>query len=117
MKQHDLSQRDELRTAARSLSEALLALETPQEVRRFLEDLCTPAEIEALLTHYVVWFTAVGEYPVRQGTLEYDPETRIGRASFPTSMLEFDVQITAEQSESPTEPSDLVVASQKIREK
>ncbi len=82
-----------------------------------MDHLPDPAEIEALLTHYVVWFTAVGEYPVRQGTLEYDPETHIGRASFPTSMLELDVQITAEQSESPTQPSDLVIASQKIREK
>jgi len=34
-----------------------------------------------------------------------------------TAELEFDVQITAEQSESPSQPSDLVVASQKIREK
>ena len=54
MKQHDLSQRDDLRTAARSLSEALLALETPQEVRRFLEDLCTPAEIEAMVDRWRV---------------------------------------------------------------
>ncbi len=54
MKQHDHSQRDELRTAARSLSEALLALETPQEVRRFLEDLCTPAEIEAMVDRWRV---------------------------------------------------------------
>ena len=54
MKQHDLSQRDEIRTAARSLSEALLALKTPQEVRSFLEDLCTPAEIEAMVDRWRV---------------------------------------------------------------
>jgi hypothetical protein len=74
-------------------------------------------EIETGLTHYVVWFAAVGEYPVRQQALEYDSETRVGRAAIATSMLEFDVQITAEQNESPTQPSDLLVASQKIREK
>ena len=54
MKQHDLSQRNELKTAARSLSEALLALETTQEVRLFLEDLCTPAEIEAMVDRWRV---------------------------------------------------------------
>mgnify|MGYP000373274852 CR=1 FL=1 len=54
MKQHDLSQHNELKTAARSLSEALLALETTQEVRLFLEDLCTPAEIEAMVDRWRV---------------------------------------------------------------
>jgi hypothetical protein len=58
----------------------------------------------------------VGELPARQEALDYDPETRIGRASIPTSMLDFDVQITAEQGDTPLQPSDLLVASQKIRE-
>lgn len=82
-----------------------------------MDHLAPPADIEPGMTHYVVWFTAVGEHPVRQQALEYDPETRVGRASIPTSMREFDVQITAEQSDSPIQPSDLIVASQKIREK
>jgi len=38
-----------------SLEEAFLNLETPDEVSRFLLDLCTPAEIEAL-THR--WWVA-----------------------------------------------------------
>ncbi len=54
MKHHDQSQRKQLRTAARSLSEALLCLETGQEVQRFLEDLCTPAEVEALVDRWRV---------------------------------------------------------------
>lgn len=54
MKQHDQSQQGELKSAARSLSEALLALETRQEVRAFLEDLCTPAEIEAMVDRWRV---------------------------------------------------------------
>jgi TrpR-related protein YerC/YecD len=54
MKQHDQSQRTELKTAARSLSEALLMLETAQEVKQFLEDLCTPAEIEAMVDRWRV---------------------------------------------------------------
>ncbi len=82
-----------------------------------MDHLPPPSEVEMGLTHYVVWFTAVGEYPAPQGALEHDSETRTGRASIPTSMRELDVQITLEQSESPAQPSDLVVASQKVREK
>jgi len=54
MKQHDQSQKTELKTAARSLSEALLSLETALEVRQFLEDLCTPAEVEAMVDRWRV---------------------------------------------------------------
>jgi len=54
MKQHDQSQRMELKTAAHSLSEAMLMLETAQEVKQFLEDLCTPAEIEAMVDRWRV---------------------------------------------------------------
>jgi len=54
MKHHDQSQKRELRTAARSLSEALLSLESTQEMKQFLEDLCTPAEIEAMVDRWRV---------------------------------------------------------------
>lgn len=54
MKQHDQSQKSEIRSAARSLSEALLSLETGDEVKRFLEDLCTPAELEAMVDRWRV---------------------------------------------------------------
>jgi len=54
MKHHDPSQKRKLKTAARTLSEALCALDTPEEVRLFLEDLCTPAEIEALVDRWRV---------------------------------------------------------------
>jgi len=54
MKQHDQSQKNELKSAARSLSEALLSLESAQEVRLFLEDLCTPAEVEAMVDRWRV---------------------------------------------------------------
>ena len=40
--------------SARTLSEALLSLETPAEARAFLEDLCTPAELEALVDRWRV---------------------------------------------------------------
>jgi len=54
MKRHDQSQKQELRSAAHSLSEALLSLQTTGEVKQFLEDLCTPAEIEAMVDRWRV---------------------------------------------------------------
>ena len=54
MKHHDQSQRGDLKTAARSLTEALLSLENAQEMKQFLEDLCTPAEIEAMVDRWRV---------------------------------------------------------------
>ena len=54
MKQHYQSQEKDLRSAARSLSEALLCLENSQEMKQFLEDLCTPAEIEAMVDRWRV---------------------------------------------------------------
>ena len=81
-----------------------------------LDDLVAPERIELDLTHYIVWFVPVGELPMRQRALDYDAEAQVGRASIPTSLREFEVQITAENSETPNQPSDLLVASQKIRE-
>jgi TrpR-related protein YerC/YecD len=54
MKHHDRTQRPDLRTAARTLSEALLSLESPREIAEFLEDLCTPAELEAMVDRWRV---------------------------------------------------------------
>lgn len=54
MKRHDQTQLQDLRAAARTLSEALLSLRTPQEVKAFLEDLCTPAELEAMVDRWRV---------------------------------------------------------------
>ena len=82
-----------------------------------LDHLVPPEKIELGLTHYIVWFAPVGEHPMRQRALDYDAEAQVGRASIPTSLREFEVQITAENSETPNQPSDILVASQKIREK
>jgi hypothetical protein len=82
-----------------------------------LDHLLSPEKIEVGLTHYIVWFTPVGEHPVRQRALDYDAAGQVGRASIPTSLREFELQVTAENGESPNQPSDLLVASQRIREK
>jgi len=81
-----------------------------------LDHLVPPEKVELGLTHYVVWFSAPGDLPVRQQALEYDAESQTGRASIPTSLREFELQITAESSDTPNQPSDLAVASQQIRE-
>ena len=55
MKQHSEAQKKASRTAAESLYKAFLTLEKPDEVRQFLLDLCTPAEVEAMVDR---WWTA-----------------------------------------------------------
>lgn len=54
MKHHTKQQAYELATAALSLSEALASLRTAEEVKLFLEDLCTPAEVEAMVDRWRV---------------------------------------------------------------
>ena len=55
MKQHTEKQKKALKTTAESLYEAFLTLKTTAEVRQFLLDLCTPAELEAIVDR---WWTA-----------------------------------------------------------
>jgi TrpR-related protein YerC/YecD len=54
MKRHNHKQEPELQTAARNLYNALLSLRNAEEVREFLEDLCTPAELEAMVDRWRV---------------------------------------------------------------
>jgi TrpR-related protein YerC/YecD len=55
VKQHNEQQRRLLRDQAASLYQAFLTLESTEEVRQFLLDLCTPAELEAIVDR---WWTA-----------------------------------------------------------
>jgi TrpR-related protein YerC/YecD len=55
MKQHNEVQKKALKIAAESLYKAFLTLEKSDEVRQFLLDLCTPAEVEAIVDR---WWTA-----------------------------------------------------------
>lgn len=54
MKHHDPKQQSGLSHAANSLCDALLILRTREEVRQFLTDLCTPAELEAMFDRWGV---------------------------------------------------------------
>jgi len=54
MKHHDPQQKTTLSQAANSLCDAILSLRTREEVRQFLTDLCTPAELEAMYDRWGV---------------------------------------------------------------
>ncbi len=49
----NVTPRQEVR-AERNLCSALASLKTPEEVRAFLHDLCTPAEIQAMADRWAV---------------------------------------------------------------
>ncbi|MEE4174337.1 MAG: YerC/YecD family TrpR-related protein [Xanthomonadales bacterium] len=55
MKQHNDDQKNALKTQAQSLYKAFLTLDSEEEVRQFLLDLCTPSELEAIVDR---WWTA-----------------------------------------------------------
>ena len=55
MKQHSETQLSALKDQARALYKAFLTLESEEEVRQFLLDLCTPSELEAIVDR---WWTA-----------------------------------------------------------
>jgi TrpR-related protein YerC/YecD len=48
------------------LLEALLAMRTPGELRALLEDLCTPAELEAIADRWRVVPLLIGQVPYRE---------------------------------------------------
>ena len=52
--------------ALAGLASALLALRSPQEVRAFLEDLCTPAELEAMTDRWRVVPLLIDNVPYRE---------------------------------------------------
>jgi TrpR-related protein YerC/YecD len=55
MKQHNDKQREALKAQANALYKAFLTLESEEQVRQFLLDLCTPSELEAIVDR---WWTA-----------------------------------------------------------
>jgi TrpR-related protein YerC/YecD len=66
MKAHDnITPRQEA-LAERNLCTALAALETADEVRAFLRDLCTPAEIQAMADRWAVVDLLRREIPYRE---------------------------------------------------
>jgi len=54
MKQHNKDQSKGMNTAERLLCDAFLSMQTRAEVRDLLQDLCTPAELEAMVDRWRV---------------------------------------------------------------
>ena len=54
MKQHDQAQQKRRDNASRRLSDAILVMRDREEVAGFLSDLCTPAELEAMVDRWRV---------------------------------------------------------------
>jgi len=59
------SERDKLRAEV-ALAEALISLQTAEECRNFLRDLCTPAELQALVDRWQVVGLLKQDIPYRQ---------------------------------------------------
>jgi TrpR-related protein YerC/YecD len=53
-------------TALGPLFQALLAMRTPEEMRAFLDDLCTPAELEAIADRWRVVPLLLEQTPYRE---------------------------------------------------
>jgi len=66
MKSHDNVTPRQEALAERNLCVVLAALKTPEEVRAFLRDLCTPAEIQAMADRWAVVEPLERELPYRE---------------------------------------------------
>ena len=66
MKAHEHITARQEALAERNLCAALAALETPEEVRAFLRDLCTPAEVQAMADRWAVVDPLERDIPYRE---------------------------------------------------
>ena len=66
MKTHDLVSPRQEALAERNLCTALASLASPEEVRAFLRDLCTPAEIQAMADRWAVVDLLRRDLPYRE---------------------------------------------------
>jgi len=79
-----------------------------------LKHLHPPASLSAEFTHYVVWMAGPAGTPRRVGTLEYDPDHRVGTLTTHSPSFQFTVTVTAESSAEPKAPDGLLVAKQEV---
>ena len=82
MKAHrDITPRQEV-LKERALYQAILTLRTPEELRAFFRDLCTPAEIQALADRWTVAIRLLEHVPYREVQHETGVSvTTIGRVA------------------------------------
>lgn len=78
-------------------------------VETAIEHLLPPERFGDGFVAYAVWFQAPEEQPQRMGHLDYDEGDRFGEMMATTSLTNFEVIVTGEDSESATSPSEHIV--------
>lgn len=66
MKKRDITPEVPLKQGLEALAQAFAALKTPTDIKAFLQDLCTPAEMEALVDRWQVVPYVINEIPYRE---------------------------------------------------
>lgn len=79
-----------------------------------VENLAPPGRISEGTTVYVVWFKAPTGSPTAQGTLEYDPDDRIGRFTATSPHPELQVIVSAEVDATANSPSEVIILRQDV---
>ncbi|MFK7999350.1 MAG: hypothetical protein AB8H86_07120 [Polyangiales bacterium] len=97
---------DGLITVEKTESNNLLSIE--------VENLAPPGRISEGTTVYVVWFKPPTGPLTAQGTLEYDPDDRVGRFSATSIHAELQVIVSAEIDATANSPSEVVILRQDV---
>ena len=79
-----------------------------------MEQLHPPSRIEPSAKSYVVWLDGHQGAPVRAGKLKYNADQRTGELETHSPFLKFMVKITAEATDTPSAPSNVIVATQDV---
>ena len=66
MKKRDITPEVPQKQGLEALAQAFAALKNPADIKAFLQDLCTPAEMEALVDRWQVVSYVINEVPYRE---------------------------------------------------
>lgn len=78
-----------------------------------IQHLPPPDRLGSGLNTYVVWFFGQGD-PRLASVLEYDEDDRSGNATATSPDGSFELVVTAENTRSPSTPSDVIVARRRV---
>lgn len=66
MKKRDITPEVPMKQGLEALAQAFAALKSPADIKAFLQDLCTPAEMEAMVDRWQVVPYVINEIPYRE---------------------------------------------------
>ncbi len=78
------------------------------------EHMTPPERLGSGFTTFVVWFRDPRGRSTKASNVEYDPDSRTGRATATTPMTNFVVIVTAERNGNVAEPSENVIFTQRV---